>query len=97
MRCAEVLWLMGVRTGLVQHRGASGGGTIAAPAAGGGDETFDDLFAPSAAAAARESRVRRIENTSPLAGEWIEAFDRARGKPYFYHSVTQEVRWNKPK
>mmetsp|Transcript_157055 Transcript_157055/g.273512 ORF Transcript_157055/g.273512 Transcript_157055/m.273512 type:complete len:497 (-) Transcript_157055:48-1538(-) len=30
------------------------------------------------------------------AGEWLEAKDPASGRPYYYHSVTREVRWDKP-
>ena len=31
-----------------------------------------------------------------LPGKWKDAFDKKSGSPYYYHSRTQEVRWEKP-
>lgn len=32
----------------------------------------------------------------PTAGVWLETTDPGSGKPYYYHSVTRETRWEKP-
>ena len=37
-------------------------------------------------------------NMPPSAncGQWKAAYDQKRGRPYYYHTVTKEVRWEKP-
>ena len=33
---------------------------------------------------------------SNSGGQWRAAYDQKRGRPYYYHTVTKEVRWEKP-
>merc|ERR1712181_163608 len=36
-----------------------------------------------------------VPSTQP-GDAWLEAKDPASGRPYYYHAVTREVRWDKP-
>lgn len=36
------------------------------------------------------------QGQSPASGQWMQATDPNSGRPYYYHSTTREVRWDKP-
>ena len=74
------------------------------------DGTLDSLFTTATTsrkdrvqqltAGAQESRAARADinkaESSSSVDEWIEAFDAKRGKKYYYHATTREVRWQVP-
>ena len=60
-------------------------------------EAIDDLFGDAIA----DRQIRAAKMRAPIqerigADEWVEAFDAARQKRYYYHKVTKETRWKRP-
>merc|ERR1711972_604845 len=37
-----------------------------------------------------------IQNPAAGTDMWLQATDPASGRPYYYHALTREVRWDKP-
>jgi len=55
------------------------------------------LTGPAVAAATAVPAAATAPEAAPApAGQWLEAIDPASGRAYYYHSVTREVRWDKP-
>eukprot|EP00418_Pyrodinium_bahamense_P066060 CAMPEP_0179093746 /NCGR_PEP_ID=MMETSP0796-20121207/42952_1 /TAXON_ID=73915 /ORGANISM="Pyrodinium bahamense, Strain pbaha01" /LENGTH=1034 /DNA_ID=CAMNT_0020791393 /DNA_START=88 /DNA_END=3190 /DNA_ORIENTATION=+ len=74
--------------------------TAAAPAAVPAVATAPAAATPAAATAAAATHAA-APAVAPAAapaqgGQWLEATDPASGRPYYYHSVTRDVRWDKP-
>lgn len=67
---------------------AGGAGATGAAAAA----PLQALPAPDLTAAGADPAAAALA----LPTEWLEATDPASGRAYFYHSVTREVRWDKP-
>lgn len=38
----------------------------------------------------------RAQEEAADSGEWVEHFDKASGKPFYYHSVTRQTAWEPP-
>jgi cold shock CspA family protein len=74
----------------------------------GGTQAFGDMgalgtTAPGLGQAGAQTQVQATStdaaasaSTQVGAEEWLQATDPATGRPYYYHAVTREVRWDNP-